>query len=68
LAVALGLDGVLAFLVPNVLIGVCEHPHMACRLATLPALNLLGLGVALFAALNALYLFKISRKDVSENA
>ncbi|MDR1978505.1 MAG: DUF4418 family protein [Synergistaceae bacterium] len=68
LSVGLTLNALLAFLIPNVLIGVCEHPHMNCRLTTLPALNVIGLGAALLAVADAIYLFRISRKSISDNA
>ncbi|MDR1874018.1 MAG: DUF4418 family protein [Synergistaceae bacterium] len=69
LSVALTLEGILAALLPGVLIGVCDHPHMNCRLATLPALNVIGLGTALLAVVNALYLYKFYKApDIPGNA
>ncbi|MDR0671525.1 MAG: DUF4418 family protein [Oscillospiraceae bacterium] len=62
LSAAFAVNGVLALLLPDVLIGVCEHPHMACRLATLPALNLIGALAALLGAANAARLLKKSGK------
>jgi F0F1-type ATP synthase assembly protein I len=67
LTVGIALSAVLAFLVPNVLIGMDADPMMACRTATLPALNILSVAAILFAAGNLLYLSrKISRTALPE--
>jgi hypothetical protein len=68
LTIAAALETVQAFLIPNLLIGVCPHQNMACRLATLPALNVISFFMALFMSVNAIYLFKIYRKNVRGDA
>jgi hypothetical protein len=60
-SIALALNGILAFLIPHRLIGVCEHPDMACRLATLPALTILSIATVLLALVNIVML-KINRR------
>jgi hypothetical protein len=68
LTVALVLEGIHALLIPNLLIGVCDHANMACRVATLPALGVIGVGTALLAGANLFYLFRISRKKIAGDA
>jgi hypothetical protein len=60
LSLALAFNGTLAFLIPNVLTGMCEHAHMHCRLVTLPAINILSLVTVAAAAVNAAWLFRRS--------
>ena len=52
--------GLLAILIPNVLVGVCASPHAACHSLTLPALTVLGV---LFTALAAAYAALLLRRD-----
>ena len=54
--------GVFVSLVPTVIVGVCPHAHMACHAITAPVLALTGVVIALFAALNLVYL-KLRRRD-----
>ncbi len=48
--------GVFVSLVPTVIIGTCPHAHMACHSITAPVLAVTGVAIALFAALNLIYL------------
>ena len=54
--------GVFVSLVPTVIVGVCPHAHMACHAITAPVLALTGVVIALFAAVNLVYL-KLRRRD-----
>jgi len=62
LSLALGLNGILALLIPTVLIGVCGGAHMPCRSLALPALTVLSSVVIVTSAVNAVYLFISNRK------
>jgi hypothetical protein len=67
LSLAAALNGILALLVPTLLIGVCDHASMQCRIGTLPALVILSSFVIAVAALNAIYLFRsYSKEPLSE--
>ena len=68
LSLALAFNGTLAFVIPNILIGVCEHSHMRCRLVTLPALNILSVITVAAAAANAAWLFRKSLRDGNADA
>ena len=54
--------GVFVSLVPTVIVGVCPHAHMACHAVTAPVLALTGVVIALFAAVNLVYL-KLRRRN-----
>ena len=54
--------GVFVSLVPTVIVGTCPHAHMACHAVTAPVLAVFGVLIALFAALNLIYL-KLRRRD-----
>jgi hypothetical protein len=54
--------GVFVSLVPTVIVGVCPHAHMACHAITAPVLALTGVVIALFAAVNLVYL-KLRRRN-----
>ena len=54
--------GVFVSLVPTVIVGVCPHAHMACHAITAPVLALTGAVIALFAAVNLVYL-KLRRRN-----
>ena len=54
--------GVFVSLVPTVIVGTCRHAHMACHAVTAPVLAVFGVLIALFAALNLIYL-KLRRRD-----
>lgn len=58
ISVMTALAGVLALLVPTVLIGGCEMDTMACRMTTFPALIILGVLTAAVCFANAVYLSK----------
>lgn len=62
LSIALGLNGILALLIPTVLIGVCGNVKMTCRSLTLPVLVILASVVTVAAAANAFYLYHFNRK------
>ncbi|MDR1884704.1 MAG: DUF4418 family protein [Synergistaceae bacterium] len=68
LSLSLVLNGALAFLIPNILMGMCEHPHMDCRLVTLPSLNVISLTATLAAAANTVRLIRKYRGDARGNA
>lgn len=48
--------GIFVSLVPTVIVGTCPHAHMACHAVTAPVLAITGVVVALFAAVNLVYL------------
>lgn len=48
--------GVFVSLVPTVIVGTCQHAQMACHVITGPVLAVFGVLIALFAALNLIYL------------
>ena len=54
--------GVFVSLVPTVIVGTCPHSHMACHAVTAPVLAVFGVLIALFAALNLIYL-KLRRRN-----
>jgi hypothetical protein len=56
------LAGVLGLLVPNLLIGGCGMPTMACRMSTFPALIVLSLLTVAACAANALYLWRRNKE------
>ena len=41
--VGIAFSSVIAFLIPNVIIGVCKSPHMHCKSVTQPALTFLSI-------------------------
>ena len=54
--------GVFVSLVPTVIVGVCPHAQMACHVIAGPVLAVFGVLIALFAALNLIYL-KLRRRN-----
>ena len=54
--------GVFVSLVPTVIVGTCPHAHMACHSVTGPVFALTGVVIALFAAVNLVYL-KLRRRN-----
>ncbi len=65
LGISLGIasGGILALLVPTVLIGVCGNVHMVCHSLALPALSILSGIVIAGSSANALYLYFTGRKE-----
>jgi hypothetical protein len=66
LSLALALTGVLALLLPTVLIGGCMMETMACRRVTFPALTVLSSLVLAGFALNSFYLARRARREAPE--
>ncbi len=60
--------GILAFLFPSVITGVCSNPHMSCRSLALPALSIISIALIVFAAINTVYLWKFTNKGENVNA
>ncbi|MBQ7901798.1 MAG: DUF4418 family protein [Clostridia bacterium] len=52
------LNGIVAFLIPNFLIGVCEGEHMHCHAVSLPALSILSVILVVVAIINIVYIYK----------
>ncbi len=67
ISIAGGALGLLALLLPNVLIGVCGSKHMTCRALALPAISVVSILIIVFAGLNALYLWKAVNSEVMSN-
>lgn len=68
LSLAVLLNSILAFLIPNLLIGVCPEANMDCRVATLPALNILTILLIIISAASTAFLFLKQRKESIVNA
>lgn len=58
LSIAAALNSVVAFLIPNFLIGVCEGKHMHCHAVSLPALSILSVILFLTAIINIISLYR----------
>jgi hypothetical protein len=56
LTIGIFLSGVLALLIPHVLIGGCAMHSMVCRKAAFPAITVMSILLLIAAALNGLYL------------
>lgn len=67
-AVSLSLivSGILAYLIPNVLIGVCDGIHMHCHAAARSAISLLGILTVTAAVINTIYLYRKGRSTDNE--
>jgi hypothetical protein len=61
LVIGIFLSGILALLIPHVLIGGCSMPSMQCRKIAFPAITVIGILILIGAALNAIYLAR--KKD-----
>jgi hypothetical protein len=61
LSIAIGLNAVLLLLVANVLIGMDDMAMMACRLKTLPALNIISVLTLALAGVNTFYLLRLKK-------
>jgi len=55
--------GILAGLIPTVLIGVCSMPAMHCHMVTLPAIIVLSVLTIAGSIINSLYLFSLIKRD-----
>lgn len=66
LNIAVALNSVLVFLVPNFLIGVCGGEHMHCRAAALPALNILSIVLFIVSAGSLILAVRNKRKIKNE--
>jgi hypothetical protein len=58
LEIAVFLNGLLALLIPTILIGVCEHGRASCQVLALPSLTVLSNILLLVAIINGLILIK----------
>jgi len=67
LTLALGLNGILALLIPTALIGVCGEAQNTCRELTLPALSILSSFVIVLSVINAVYLYKTDKEGSTDN-
>ncbi|OJU16248.1 MAG: hypothetical protein BGN88_00100 [Clostridiales bacterium 43-6] len=67
LSISLFFQGVLAFLVPNVLIGVCGGIHMDCHKLTQPVLTILSALIIIASAINGIYLYQIDKRRNDSN-
>lgn len=60
------INGVLAYLIPNVLIGVCDGVHMHCHAVARPALSILSALTVAIAIINVVYLYGKRRGTENE--
>lgn len=67
LAIALALGGIIAFLIPTVLVGVCKSSRMTCRALTLPSLLILSSFVILLSVIHTIILYKTERGGHKSN-
>ena len=65
-AVGISLSSVLAFLIPNFLIGVCGAAHMHCKAVAQPALTLIST-LTLVVSIISIFFFEREQEDVSES-
>lgn len=63
LSLTLAPAGLLAILIPDVLIGVCEGANMTCRTLALPAINIIGAAVIVIACVNIFRLLKTGKEE-----
>ncbi|MDR1028006.1 MAG: DUF4418 family protein [Clostridiales Family XIII bacterium] len=63
LSVAILLAGILALLLPSILIGGCAMETMACRRVSFPAITVIGTLTIVGAALNAFLLFRRGERE-----
>ena len=62
-SISLALSGIFTFLVPNVLIGVCDGVHMHCHAVAKPALSLLGVAVIIVSIISFVLLYRKGTKN-----
>jgi hypothetical protein len=65
LTIGIFLSGVLALLIPHVLVGGCVMHTMPCRKITFPAITVISILLLIMAVLNGLYLARRKDKTVS---
>ena len=65
LCISLIPTGIIAILIPNTLIGVCNNENMGCRALTLPALALLGSFTIIASLISIIYLTLKSKGKIS---
>jgi hypothetical protein len=65
LTIGIFLSGILALLIPHVLIGGCAMHSMACRKVSFPAITVISILLLIGMALNALYL--VRRKNTGHS-
>ncbi len=63
---SLAVNGALAYLIPNVLIGVCDGAHMRCHAVARPALSVLSALIVAIAVINIIYLYGKGRSIGNE--
>jgi hypothetical protein len=63
--ISIVLAGILAALIPTVLIGVCPMPTMQCRLLTLPSILIISILIEAVSIANIFYLIKIDKKPAA---
>ncbi|MDR2160366.1 MAG: DUF4418 family protein [Treponema sp.] len=56
LTIGIFLSGILALLIPHVLVGGCSMPSMACRKIAFPAITVISVLLLITMVLNVLYL------------
>lgn len=62
------LIAIAAYLVPNVIIGVCENVHMHCRAVALPSLTVLSIILFAVAVINTVYLFVKGKNNEQQSS
>jgi hypothetical protein len=65
LSLAIALTGILAVLLPSVLIGGCMMETMACRRVVFPTLTVIGALTIIGFAINAFYLLGSGRREAA---
>ena len=61
------ISSIAAFLIPTVIIGVCDSPHMHCNAVTRPALIVLSSLTFIIAAVNTVINVKEAGRNVKES-
>lgn len=63
---SVAVNGAIAYLIPNVLIGVCDGAHMHCHAVARPALSILSALIVAIAVINTIYLYGKGRSIGNE--
>lgn len=66
LHISVALNSILAFLIPNVLIGVCSGEHMHCHAVCLPALSILSVVLFITAIVSLIHFYRSEGKIKNE--